>query len=56
LGRVLSDKMLLVFDGFLILGAFVPAIALVMLAMHMIPFLIGTLRVISMRLQSKRNA
>jgi len=56
LRRVLSDKMLLVFDGFLILGAFVPAIALVMLAMHMIPFLIGTLRVISMRLQSKRNA
>lgn len=45
LRRVMSDKMLLVFDGFLILGAFVPQVALILLAMHMISFLIGTLRV-----------
>ena len=46
LRRVMSDKMLLVFDGFLILGAFRPEIALSLLAVHMIPFLSGTLRII----------
>lgn len=54
LRRVMSDKMLLVFDGCLILGTFVPEIALILLAMHMIPFLIGTLRVISIKGLSKR--
>jgi len=55
LRRVMSNKMLLVFDGFLILGAFVPEIALILLAMHMIPFLIGTLRVISVKVYSRRK-
>lgn len=50
LRRVMSDKMLLVFDGFLILGTFVPEIALILLAMHMIPFFVGTLRVIPVKL------
>ncbi len=46
----MSDKMLLVFDGFLILGTFVPEIALILLAMHMLPFFVGTLRVIPVEL------
>lgn len=54
LRRVMSDKMLLVFDGCLILGTFVPEIAVILLAVHMIPFLIGTLRVISIKGLSKR--
>jgi phosphatidylserine synthase len=55
LRRVMSDKMLLVFDGFLILGAFVPKIALILLAMHVIPFLVGTLHVISVKVANQQK-
>ncbi len=55
LRRVMSDKMLLVFDGFLILGTFIPEIALTLLALHTTPFLVGTLRVISAKVSNRKQ-